>query len=173
MKTPKIKKSCQGYSIWLVPKNSVYTSLSKIISTISKELNSPDFPPHVTLIGKLKPERGLIQKAEKLASTIKPLTLRLNQPSVLNEYYRSLFLKVKETNEVTNANQLAQEIFNRQEKYFPHLSLMYGDFSTIKKLDIISRLEKINLEFPVDSIRLYSTTGELKDWYEVAKFSLK
>ena len=166
------EKKCRGYSIWLMPKGTVYNSLLEIISEISQEYKVPNFQPHVTLIGELKGNEELITRTKLLASQIHPFTITLKNPCVLNEYFRSLFLKVEETEEVINANLKAQEIFNRKEKYFPHLSLMYGSCSTMKKLNIISNLKKINLEFQVNSLHLSSTKGHQEDWHEIKKFPL-
>lgn len=168
----KEKKCCKEYSIWLMPKGTVYDRLSEIISGISQEYKVPNFQPHVTLIGELKGNEELITRTKLLASQIHPFTITLKNPCVLNEYFRSLFLKVKGTEEVINANLKAQEIFNRKEKYFPHLSLMYGSCSTIEKLNIISNLEKINLEFQVNNLHLFSTKGHPENWHEIEKFPL-
>lgn len=168
----KEKKCCKEYSIWLMPKGTIYDKLSDIISKISQEYKVPNFQPHVTLIGELK-GNDLIAKAQLLASQIKPYTIKLKHPCVLNEYFRNLFLKVEEAEEVMNANLKAQEIFNRKKKYFPHLSLMYGNCSTIEKLKIISNLEKVDLEFQVNKLYLFSTKGPPENWHETKKFSLQ
>lgn len=44
----------RNYSIWLIPQGEVHDNLLGIISAISKDFNSPIFPPHVTLIGKIE-----------------------------------------------------------------------------------------------------------------------
>ncbi len=165
------KKCCREYSIWLMPKGMVYNRLSEIISKISQEYKVPNFQPHVTLIGEIKGD-DLIAKTQLLASQIQSYTIKLKHPCILNEYFKSLFLKVEETEEVMRVNLKAQEIFNRKEKYFPHLSLMYSNCPTIEKLNIISSMEKASLEFQVDSLHLFFTKGRPENWHEIEKFPL-
>lgn len=166
-------KTCRGYSIWMIPRNSAYSTLSSIISKISNDYKTPDFKPHITLIGELKgDEKDLISKTEELASQMSPFTILPLRVNLHNQYFRSLYLKIRETKELTQANQKAQEIFGKTENFFPHLSLMYGDIPTIKKLDIISNLEKISIEIPVKSLHLYSTKGTIKDWHEIKEIPL-
>ena len=168
------KKTCRGYSIWMIPKNSAYSTLSSIIARISKEHNTPIFRPHITLIGEIKgDETDLAAKTEQLASQISPFTVIPLQINLHNKYYRSLYLKLKETKELIEANQKAQEIFNKKENFFPHLSLMYGNIPTLKKLDIISNLEKINNDISINALYFYSTKGGIENWHEIKKFNLK
>lgn len=44
----------KGYSLWLMPYRKVYYKLKELISQLSKSHSSPDFEPHVTLIGEVK-----------------------------------------------------------------------------------------------------------------------
>ncbi len=175
-KMHKIKK-CQGeYSIWLIPDGKNYTNLSHLICKLSEKYNSPFFEPHVTLIGNLSGKKEeIISKSSKLASQISPYKIKISNPAYLNEYFKSLFLKVEKTKEVMDANLKAKEIFsyNKESEYFPHLSLMYGNSSPDIKEKIISKLEKINLEFKVEELYLFSTAGKPENWYEIEKFDLK
>lgn len=49
---------------------------------------------------------------------------------------------VEETDDVMKANIRARKIFDRQNdpKYLPHLSLVYGNFSSSKKEEILSKI---------------------------------
>ena len=54
------------------------------------------------------------------------------------------------------------------------MSLMYGDFSSDTKAEIVKDIGKdFNLSFDVSSIHLFSTDGEPKEWKRVKEFSLK
>jgi len=83
-----------------------------------------------------------------------------------------------------DANALAREFFperNSDPEYTPHLSLVYGDFGLEEKKtklipEIESLLEKNTAEttsFQVDSIEVWSTQGDVKDWYLVEKIPLQ
>jgi len=159
-----------------MPTGTAYKELLNLISKLSQEYSPPVFQPHVTLIGDLSGKKEeIISKSSKLASQISPYKIKISKPAYFNEYFRSLFLKVKKTKEVMEANLKAKEIFsyNKKSEYFPHLSLMYGNFSPEIKEKIISELREINLEFKVEELHLFFTAGKPENWYEIEKFDLK
>ena len=149
-----------AYSLWLMPTGDVYNKLNNIIYNLSKKYSAPSFKPHVTLIGGiLKSEEAMVSKTAQLASVIHPYKIELFTVDYLDEFYRCLFLKAKETDEVIKANVEARKIFDKQENtpYMPHLSLMYGDFSPEMKEKIIMEIGKeFNLNFKVNNIHLFS-----------------
>jgi 2'-5' RNA ligase len=162
-----------------MPENNIYKKLSNLISLLSEEYSCPDFQPHVTLIGKIIGKREkVIEKTKKLTSEILPFKLYLNSVNFLDEYYKCLFMKVKKTNPIINANNKAKKIFNKNSLgYFPHLSLLYGNFPIKSKKKIVpevqEELEKIDkLEFSVEDLHLYSTKGTVHDWYKIGRFPL-
>jgi 2'-5' RNA ligase len=165
------------YSIWLIPTGEVYNRLNTLISKLSKNYNTPYFEPHVTLISKvLGSDNEIIQRTSQLSSLVRKYRIELNRVEYLDEYFRCLFLRLRETNEVMGANREAREIFGRKTdpKYMPHLSLMYGDFPPDKKREIIAEIgNEIQLTFDVESIHLFSTNNEPNDWYRIKEFSLK
>ena len=111
-----------------------------------------------------------------MATLIRPYKIDLTTVDYLDVYFRCLFLKVKGTKHVMEANSTARAIFNRQQdaEYMPHLSLLYGDFSLEVKEKIIASIgSEFNMSFEVKSIHLCSTNGEPKDWYRVKEFTLK
>jgi len=167
----------KGYSIWLIPTGEVYQKLAEIISKLSEEYSAPNFEPHVTLIGDLiDPEEEIISKTSKLADLIKPFKIKLEKADYFDEYFRCLFIRAEKTKEVVEANNITREIFGRasDQEYLPHLSLMYGNLDSKTKEKILTNLgREFNLSFEVKSIHLFSTTGEVKDWYIVKEFFLK
>jgi len=167
----------EGYSIWLMPAGEVHRKLARIISQLSRKYSTPDFDPHVTLVGDLiGAEEEIIAKTSELAGLLRPFKIKLEKADYLDEYFRCLFIRAEKTKEITVANNVARGIFNLKPapEYMPHLSLMYGEiFSKIKE-KILADLEKeFNISFEVTAIHLFSTTGEVKDWHKIKEFSLK
>lgn len=163
------------FSILLVPKGKVYEELSSLITRLSNKYNTPNFEPHVTLIGGFDiSKKDAISKTTELAKNLKSYIIKINNPVYLHEYYKSLFLKVEKTKEVLEAHVLARKIFNdkRDYEYFPHLSLMYGNSSNNIKEKIISEIKQINLEFKANQIHLFSTAKGPKNWYKVKTYNL-
>lgn len=169
----------QKYSIWLMPSGKVYNKLAKIISQLSEKYSSPHFEPHITLLGlTIGAEEEVITKTFQLAKILQPFEITFNKVDYSDEYFRILFIRVKETKDIMEANLKAREIFNRQgdPKYIPHLSLMYGNFSPEIKEKIIKDIGgKFNIRLRVKSIHLFKlkTKGDPKSWCKIKEFVLK
>jgi 2'-5' RNA ligase len=167
-------KTC---SLWLIPSENIYKSLTKLICQLSKKFSAPSFEPHITLIGKLVgSEEDIISKTSKLSDIIKPFRIRLTWVAYSDNFFRCLFIRAEETSDILEANIKAREIFDRLQdpKYTPHLSLLYGNFPTKMKEEIISEIGKeFKMNFYVRIIHLFSTSGKPKDWYKIKEFPIK
>jgi len=159
-----------------MPTGGVYKKIAEMISTLSRRYESPDFPPHVTLLGELLgSEEEIVTKTEELADQIRPLTIMLTHFDSLQEYFRCLYVRADESDDLVDTNHIAKRIFNRHQdpKFTPHLSLMYGTFSPRVKDEIIKELgNEFSMRFEAGSIHLYSTNGEPKDWYRLKQLAL-
>lgn len=164
-----------------MPTGDIYHQLANLIMQLSKEYSAPLFEPHVTLLTPIFGlEDELVDKAPQLAKIIKPYEIKLATIDYLDSYFRCLFLRAEETMGVMEANTKAKEIFHsynidpQDASYTPHLSLMYGDFPLETKKSIVAKIGKeLRLNFKAESIHLFFTTGEVKDWYRVKEFRMK
>jgi len=168
----------EEYALFLMlPSTSrICSTLKSTLSKLSRKYNTPYFEPHVTLItGVGCSEKEAIQKTAKIASTIKPYTIELENIGHLNKYYQSLFVKTRKTPEVMDANLVSRKIFGQEtnSKYMPHLSVIYGNFSEETKKEIIKKIGKPSGSFMVREIQLFSIAGEVKDWYRIKIFPLR
>lgn len=165
------------YSIWLIPRGAVYHKLDHLISLLSKSYRTPNFEPHVTLIGGVTgSENEILEKTAQLASLLRLFQIKLTQVNHFDEYFRCLFVRVEEVKPIVEANAKAREIFGKKDdlEYLPHLSLVYGNLTPETKEEIIAKIgRKFDLRFEVKSFSLFSTQGEVKDWYIVKEFPLK
>lgn len=166
----------KGYSLWLIPAGNVYKKLFNIINYLVKRYNSPIFEPHVTLLGGISgPEEKVLKKTEKLAFLIKPFKVKLTKISSEQYYLRALFVKAKGTSELLRANEMARKIFRvkSEQKYMPHLSLMYGSFPKPNKQKMIKEInEDLALQFEFTSIHLFKTEGKVNKWHKIKEFKL-
>ncbi len=164
------------YSLWLMPEDEVYVKLSSTIRQLSKPYGTPEFEPHITVIGTLTgQERTVVEKLTRLASAIKPFDVKLMDIDYLNEYFRCLFIRIEQTREVMDANTQARAIFDqsRSADYMPHLSLMYGDIDIAVKRAIIRTIGKsLRCTFPVSDIHLYTTSGAPEHWHRIQSLHL-
>lgn len=164
------------YSLWLIPSGEVYNKFAEMISRLSEENQSPNFEPHVTLIGGITgAEAELLAKTAQLAELIRPFKIRLDRIDSFPERHKALIIRTEKSNELIEANNKAVGVFNLPlTEYMPHLSLLYGEFIPETKEKIIENLgNKFNDEFEVKSICLYDTTGDEKNWHKIEEFSLK
>lgn len=166
--------TAKRFSLWLMPTGEVYVVLANLISDISKEHSSPRFDPHVTLLGELTGSYEEIEsRASKLSVNLRPYAIKLARVEYLDEYFRSLFIRVEETEDVIEANLRAREIFDRQRdpKYMPHLSILYGDFPSATKDKIIGKIgRECSLCFEVNRLHLVETSGRPETWRTARKF---
>lgn len=166
----------EGYSIWLMPKGEEYEKYSQIISDLSQRFGTPNFEPHVTLLGGLKGPPDLIEGATRLFSTMSPsrrILITLSKFGTEDFYFRTLYLKARKSGILQLLNERANLVFKRpiDSGYMPHLSLLYGDLTEGEKQQIIDGLNlKLPDEFVVGSLHLWQTEGEVKDWKEVADY---
>jgi 2'-5' RNA ligase len=164
------------YSLWIMPEDDVYSRLSSTIRQLSKPYGTPEFEPHVTVIGTLTGDQHtLIEKIDQLAATMQPFDTKLRDIDYLNEYFRCLFIRIEQSAAVMGANTKARTILDqsRSADYMPHLSLMYGDIDAVVKKAIIQTIGKdLHCTFPVTDIHLYATGGAPERWYKVKSFHL-
>ena len=167
------------FSLWLMPTGKAYDKLKGLISKLSKKHSAPNFEPHVTLLGDIvEPEESALAKTGQLASCTNPFKIKLTGVKYLDEYFRCLFIRAEESDEIMQANRKAQEIFNKKQgqKFMPHLSLMYGNFPAETKEEIIAEIGKeFDTSFEAKSIHLILASKKIgpKDWKKIKKFTLK
>jgi len=105
----------QGYSLWLIPTGETYDRLNNIIVSLSKRYKTQYFEPHVTLVGGiLGSEDDVISKTSQLTALLHPHMIELSRIDFLNEYFRCLFVKARETAYVMSANQLARGVYGQE-----------------------------------------------------------
>jgi len=165
------------YHLWFKPAGPSYEVLAALIGTLAKQLSAPVFEPHVTLLGHLVgSERDHVQRAMRLGERLEPFGIALGEASYQSEYFKCLFLKVDESAPVMIAHAIACEVFQRaDEKYMPHVSLVYGAYPEERKREIIAGLSRrpVRGSLPVRSLYLIrADSDDPKDWSEILTIPL-
>jgi 2'-5' RNA ligase len=160
-----------------MPAGEVRERLARLLRELSAQCGAPEFPPHVTLLGGIAgPRRDVLRKSASLAALLRPFAVRLGEVGCLDEYFRCLFVRAARTPSLLEANRRARQVFGqrREPTFMPHLSLLYGHFDQSLKQRIIAALgPRLDLQFIVQSLHLYSTRGEPSRWRQVARLRLK
>lgn len=159
----------ERYSLWFIPKREVYAKLSHLINQLSKAYGSPLFEPHVTLLGRILVHQDeVIQKAKTTASVLKPFSITMNSVGYEESYFSALYLKVDANPSLITANQVARKFFrsNQKTEYKPHLSIIYGNFTSEEKQKMILRIgnEINNLIFPIDRLYVMRRNPKVLAW---------
>jgi 2'-5' RNA ligase len=163
------------HALWLMPGGEERERLLALITGLSESYGTPLFEPHITLLGGLvSPEGELVPGTEELASSAEPFAVELDGIGHMEEYYRCLFAKVRETEELMGLNRMAREVFGRagDPPFMPHVSLLYSNMRASRKKRLIHRVEHElgGLRFRTERLYLYLTEGEPPDWREAASF---
>ena len=167
----------EGYSLWLVPSGEAHTRLQDVVSQLSERYHTPSFEPHITLLGEVVgSESELASKTRELISAVQKFRVELDSVDCREEYFKCLFLNVRENDALRKANNTSKRIFGRHtdQTYMPHLSLLYGNFSPATKEEMIREIgNQWSVCFAVESIHLFSANGGPEEWYRLAEFHLQ
>lgn len=163
------------YALLIIPPPEIKIILEKIILQLSDKYKGPKFETHLTLLGRIdSDEKTIIEKTKELAQQIKPFFLTLGEISFSNTYFQSVFVRIKSTAELMDANLKAKEKFHMDYCIFmPHISLLYGNHSMKLREKITSEIElPQNLYFTVDKIIVTPDTNNPADWKHLAEINL-
>ncbi|KAJ1667372.1 hypothetical protein EV178_001366 [Coemansia sp. RSA 1646] len=186
--------SHRKYSLWLCPLagSSAQAHLSGIITHYTKTLGAPLFSPHATLFSPVIASSdgdALAQVRDyvaKLHGELCKETLRVGIPfkasSVATgcKYHQCVLLEEQGNPALALANGIARQHWNatNQLDFYPHASLVYGDYTSAKReeiaADVNSKLpEDIEqLSFFAPEIHVVQTTGPCEEWRDIGSIYL-
>ena len=158
-----------------MPTGDARDQLKLSIKLLKEIYDGAFFEPHVTLLSSfLGEEKILIEKTKKISKNISPFMITLNGFSYSKEFFESLFLKVQLDQHLRLVRKACCEEFRIIEhNYFPHLSLIYGDFSVAKKKKMMSRIGVFPKYFFVNKIFLVHNDEIQLRWKIIKEFPLK
>ena len=176
---PYASSSFIGHSLWMCPSGAAKDAYQEIVADAARELDTFEFIPHITLVAAVMTSpQDVVERTKRLASMLAPYTFELDSVSHKDKFFQSVFVKMKQSPDVMHANQVARQFFPERQsdpEYMPHLSLLYGNFSVQQKEEsIVPKLRQeihakapVTTSFTVDSIEVWSTQGEAREWYLV------
>ena len=161
------------HSLWFKPAGPTFDVLAKVVESFARAAGASAFEPHVTLIGNLEgTEAEILRHSETLAHTLRPFAIELTEPAFGQEHFQCVFMRVRGTPAVMDANLQARQAFNQTAGgYMPHLSLVYGSFPDARKREIIARLPDLRLSFEAEKVYVIrADSDDPKDWHEVGAY---
>ena len=122
----------------------------------------------------MQPEEECIRLTKQVVHGQKPFTINMGEIGYEDFYFRTLFVRAKETEALLALHNRAKEIFKMNiPPYMPHLSLLYGTFPQTLKEEIIKEIGRNqSTEFEISSVHLVKG-GEVEDWRIIGEFPLK
>lgn len=163
------------FSLWLMPDGEAFIRLAEEIDALAQRYKTPAFEPHVTLLGSVRRNSGdIVGDVRSLARQLRPMSIRIEHIESYEQYFRCLYLSVAKSRRIQEARRRACALFDRDEPYRPHLSLMYGEIGK----DVIRTLKREigagfrGMRFMVRQIGLYKTQGAVESWRPAGKFVL-
>ncbi len=161
-----------SFSLWFIPPPNIKKQFQEVISDLSAKYQSPNFKPHITLLGEITGSKShVLKKTKILALKIKPFSVTFSEISFSTTYFQCVFARVKSQAALMDANLKAKEIFDVSNNvYMPHLSLLYGDHNMETREKIVSELKvPTNLSFRADKIIVVPCTQNPADWRHLAE----
>lgn len=170
----------EGYSIWIQPEGEIKIEIDKLITNLAADHQTPAFPAHVTLLGKITglKENEVISRFKSLGNNLSPFDLKLNGELIMERVWnRALAIRATQTYPLIVANRLAREVFDMREPRPDdlHMSFLYAEgVHETPRLEIYRELPTYikHLAVPVTNIHLWKTTGHPSEWQQVATFPL-
>ena len=166
----------KGVSLWLMPRGPVHEDLTRVIRDVSARSRGPVFEPHVTLVPGVEGdvERILLATA-RLAARTAPFEVRLESLGWRDEYFRCLFVEVRQDPELMVLARSAREMLGLppEPSYFPHLSLLYADLDAASKPGLAQGVHLRPQGFLVQALHVYKTHGSVPDWQRLATFGFR
>lgn len=163
--------SVTGYHIFLEATGELQTELSALVHTLARAHEGPVFVPHVTLLAHIREdEASVLDKAEEFARKATPFTLTLGEIGHEQIYFRALYIRIEETEQVSALHQEARGVFSMpsSDTYMPHVSLLYTNMPEEEKAPIIESLQyPKGASFLVDRLHVYQTEGTAETWKKI------
>lgn len=168
------------YSIWLAPKGNSGRALQDLIDKLAGEYQAPRFIPHVTLVAEIFADADEVEdlkaRVGQCAERMNRFVVQLTEYGYLEEEFRSLYLLARSPefpSVYEQASQVFPQVNHEHFRKMPHLSVLYGHYSSETKKQTIYSNPLPTIEFAVESLDLYMTNNPVEDWRLVQAFPLK
>jgi 2'-5' RNA ligase len=162
------------YWILLLPSTSQSGEYSKIINALSKKYNTSRIDAHVTILGPLEAEEDdLITKVKNIANGFNRIEVEVLGINFSNTVSQCVFAQIKMSPQLLALYVELQTNLQPLNKspFFPHLSLLYGDFSPEEKANIAGQVKVGNM-LMLDKLVVFREGPLPHEWTNVAEFDL-
>ena len=148
--------------------------LTDLKETIDSSLKGPLFDVHITLCGPFATfDKRARKKLKDITRELAPIRLISDGIQTKQEFFQSLFIKIKETDDLLDFKKKIDGHFLVPAKeYFPHISLHYGDKDQELKTRATKQLKKFNNTFLLEKISLVEVDESISSWKILESYPL-
>ena len=149
--------------------------LDQIKAKVQKKLKSPFFETHITLAGPYQNIDNLfLNKLRIFGENNSPILLNPEGYSYKQEIFKTFYVSIENSE---NLKKLRRNIFDLNKfdldsKYFPHISLSYGEHEIKEKKELIKQLPKLNRTIKLSKIVLVNVNEDINLWKIIQSFKL-
>jgi len=147
-----------------------------LISKLSERGETPEFSPHITLLGQLQQEVGWIKtKLVEFTQDLEPFQLSFSHVGMFDQYFRSIIMHTHPNPSFEHLYSSALEQFEvkTNDVFVPHLSLLYSHHKLAYKRQLMEGLAIGSpLYMTIKEVVLVETIGGPDQWQEVLRIQL-
>ena len=156
----------KNISFWLVPSIEDENYLSKIVKILSARFNAPLFRPHLTVWGGIEiEEEKTIEVAKRSIAGIKEFAVEVEKIDAIPVFLKSIFLQIKTNDQLDLIHSRLKQEFDKENYVLnPHISLVYGNFPTPMKQEMMARLD-IKKFIQIDKVAVVAASE--KGWEDI------
>ncbi|NQT62631.1 MAG: 2'-5' RNA ligase family protein [Candidatus Marinimicrobia bacterium] len=144
-----------------------------MIAQLSKRGETPNFSPHITLLGQLTQNVDWIKaKLIDFTQNVEPFQLSFSHIGMFDQYFRSIIMHTHLNPALDRLHASAKEQFEvkTNNTFVPHLSLIYSHLELAnKKLLLESIAIGSPLSVTIKEAVLVETNGGPDQWQEVIR----
>lgn len=163
-----------SYSVWGVFENKNKLFLKNLQKKLRTDFNGPKFPLHITLSSNFKiNNKNIFNKMRLISKESRKFYIETNNFGYKKKFFQSIFVKVRTNNKLILQKKIIDKYLNaKKKKYFPHISLYYGNLPEIKKKKIIANLKKFRVRIKIKEIYLVKNDEKKLRWQIIRKYKI-
>ena len=166
----------QGYWIWGLFSSRDYSYLNNIKNLVRTHLNSPKFDLHLTVSGPYESlDQIFFRKIKTLAENSNSIMLEIKAYEHKQEIFESFYLSIKNKEDLNflRNNIFKIKKFDLQKKYFPHISLVYGNHSFKEKSSLILKLPDLKKSIKMTKLAIVRVDESINLWKILKIYNFK
>lgn len=128
------------FTLWLVPREPLRSTLRAIMCSLAADLDAVEFEPHVTIFCGPSTEEEARATATAIAGRFSPIELISARLDYTDRDTKTLFVQFEESAAARRIFEAARESCSGRSDYAfnPHLSLLYKTLSETKQNELCS-----------------------------------